>query len=122
MKKNILDTKAIIRYLVGDNTKQQEQAEQWFRDAEKGTRDIIVHPMVIAETSYILESFYKFSRDEIADSMEVFLSQRWLNVLDRDALLDLWQSYRAGMHFVDSYLHALAKNNSTPILFNTLHN
>lgn len=116
MKRALLDTNVIIRYLVGDNSLQQKQAEQWFHEAQRGTIDIIVDPIVVAEAAFVLESYYRFSRDRIADCMEVFLSQRWMNVRERDALIDLWQTYRAGLHFVDSYLLSLARNTEMRVL------
>ena len=33
MKKQILDTNVLLRFLVGDNEKQQKEARQWFKEA-----------------------------------------------------------------------------------------
>ena len=86
MTKFFLDTNVLVRFLVGDNAAHQRQAEQWFEQAERGERAIVVTPVVIAETSFVLESYYKLDREAIADRLEVFVSQRWLNVEDRSAL------------------------------------
>ncbi len=94
----------------------QQQAERWFRDAESGKINIIIDPIVIAEATFVLQSFYKYSRDVIADTMEVFLSQRWLEVREREALLDLWHYYRDGLHFVDSYCLARAHHSGAGVL------
>lgn len=102
----LLDTNVLVRFLVKDNDVQHEQAEKWFREAEDGARKIVITPVVIAETSFVLESFYEQSRDRIADALEVFISQRWIQVEERDVLLGLWQYYRKGLHLVDSYLRA----------------
>lgn len=112
----ILDTNVFVRYIIGDHKEHQKQAVQWFLAAERGTINILVLPAVIAETVYVLQSWYRQPREQIADAMEVFLSQRWLEVQDRDALLDLWQSYRAGLHFIDSYLIALSKESDSTVL------
>lgn len=112
----LLDTNVLVRFLVGDNKPQQEQAAKWFRQAEANDIEIVIDPAVIAETTFVLSSLYKFSRDRIADAMEVLLSQRWLRVREREALLDLWPSYRAGFHFIDSYLIALSKPAGTAVL------
>lgn len=106
MKKQILDTNVLLRFLVGDNEKQQKEAQRWLREAEERKRKIVVAPLVIAETCFVLESFYKKQRIEIAEALEVFLAQRWLEVNQREVLLLLWPWYRKGLHFVDSFLLA----------------
>lgn len=103
---SILDTNVLVRFLVGDNAPQRAQAERWFKEAEHGRRAIIVSPLVIAETSFVLESFYKQKRGAVADTLEVVVSQRWLNVEERTVMLKALSYYRRGLHFVDSYLRA----------------
>jgi predicted nucleic acid-binding protein len=103
---DILDTNVLLRFLVGDHIKHQLQARKWFKEAEQGKRTIVVKPLVIAETCFVLESFYQHPRKVIADTLKVFLSQKWLKVNERPIMLDLWTHYTQGHHFVDSYLLA----------------
>ena len=112
----VLDTNVIVRFLVGDHAKHQAQAVQWLEQAEQNKREILIKPLVVAETCFVLESFYKKSRTEIAEAMLVFLSQKWLHVENRDELLSLWPWYRKKFHFVDSYLLAWAKVNNGQVL------
>lgn len=70
----------------------------------------------MAETCFVLESFYKKQRCEISEAFEVFLSQLWLAVEERGIMLSLWDWYKSGLHFVDSYLLSWAKNNNSSIL------
>jgi predicted nucleic-acid-binding protein len=112
----LLDTNVILRYLVGDNQIQQQKAKVFFEEARDGKRIILVKPLVVAETCFVLESFYKREREEIATSMEIFLSQKWLKVEDRQALLSMWAWYRKDLHFVDSYLLACSKLGKSMIL------
>jgi predicted nucleic-acid-binding protein len=106
MKQELLDTNVLLRFLVGDNKKQQRQAELWFQEAENRKRKIIVAPLIIAEAAFVLESFYKKGRGEIADSLELFTSQRWLQVENREVIIHVWPWYIKGLHFVDSFLLA----------------
>lgn len=106
----LLDTNALVRYLVRDEEDQYQQVVDWLKEAEDGKIKIIIPTIVVAETCFVLESFYKKQRDEISDSMVVFLSQRWMSVPDRDALLSLWSNFKKGLHFVDSFLLALAEH------------
>lgn len=114
--KEVLDTNVLLRFLVGDVTSQQQQAIDWFKEAEKRKRSIIILPIVIAEVCYVLQKFYNKPRREIADVLEIFLSQRWLEIPDRDALLGLWSKYRKGLHFVDSFLWAWSLENKGKVL------
>lgn len=108
---NLIDTNIILRFIVGDNEKQKIEARKIFQDAEKGKITLLLKTVVVAEVCYVLESFYKKDKDEIASSMEVFLSQKWLKVEDRQALLAMWPWYKESLHFVDSYLIACSKLN-----------
>lgn len=112
----ILDTNVLLRFLVGDVAKQQKKAAKWFKEAEAGKRSIVIIPLVIAEASFVLETFYKKSRQDIADALEVFLTQKWLHIQDREVLLGLWGWYRKGLHFVDGFLLAWAQINNGKIL------
>ena len=108
MKKEILDTNVLLRFLVGDNKQQRQTAERWFQEAEQHKRKIVIVPLVVAEACFVLESFYKKQRKEIADAIEILIAQRWLHVEEREVLLSLWPWYRKGLHFVDSFLLAWA--------------
>lgn len=116
MKKEILDTNVLLRFLVGDNKRQQQEAERWFKEGELRKRKIVIVPLIVAETCFVLESFYKKQRKEIAEALEVFLAQRWLEVEERETLLLLWPWYRKGLHFVDSFLLAWTKIHQGSIL------
>jgi predicted nucleic-acid-binding protein len=105
----VVDTNVILRYLVGDDKVQQEQAKRWFREAKAGKRRLVIKPLVVAEACFVLESFYKQGREIIAGAMEVFLAQKWLRVEERTVILGMWQYYRQKLHFVDSYLLSWAK-------------
>lgn len=112
----ILDTNVLLRFLVGDNLDQKEQAEKWFAEAQTGKRKIIVVPLIVAETIFVLESFYKQSRKDIASALEIFLSQRWLQVQEREALLAALVFYREGDHFVDAYLRGYSQVKHSTVL------
>jgi len=112
----VLDTNVLLRYLVGDNPKQQKQAHAWFKQAEAGKIRLLLKPVVIAETSFVLGFAYKKSREEIAEALESMLAQKWLEVENRNTLTNMWYWYKKGFHFVDSYLLAWTKNNETSLL------
>lgn len=116
IKKEIVDTNVILRFLVGDDTIQQEKARELFLRAKKRERKLVIKTLVVAEVCFVLESFYKKRREEITEAFEVFLSQKWLEVEERDILLLLWSWYKKGLHFVDCYLLSWAKSNHSQIV------
>lgn len=111
-----LDTNVLLRYLVRDNKVQYIQAKKWFEEAQKRKIKITISSVVVAEACFVLESFYKQNRVNIADTMMVVLSQRWLAVSERKALLELFGDYKKGQHFVDSFLAAKALLNGGKVL------
>lgn len=114
--KYVVDTNIILRFLVGDNKEQQRKAVSYFREGEKGKRDLIIAPLVIAEVCFVLETFYKKSREEIVSALQVFISSRWLAVEHRDRLIYLLPLYKSGLHFVDSLLVAWARLEKAKLL------
>ena len=112
----ILDTNVLVRFLVGDVPAQKKRAEHWFAEGEKAKRNIVVSTLVVAETAFVLESFYKKSRREIAEALEIFLSQRWLEIPEREVLLSALNVYKQKQHFVDCYLLSWSQTNHSGIL------
>ena len=105
----VVDTNIILRFLVGDVESQYNHAKKIFLRAEKGDIDLLITPIVIAESCFVLEHFYKKSYLEISIAMQGFLSINWLNIEHKKSLRGMWLWYEKGFHFVDSYLLALKK-------------
>mgnify|MGYP001562365364 CR=1 FL=1 len=112
----LIDTNILTRFFIGDNPEQHKKAEKFFREAELGKRKLRLTALVAAEVVYVLESFYKRQRQEIAEFLEVFISQKWLIVENRKIMQNIWPWYLQGFHFVDSFLLAWGKANNEKIL------
>lgn len=105
----VLNTNVITRYLVGDIPAQLEKITTLFDKAERGDIKLLMLPVVIAEVSYVLQTAYHRSEQEISEVIQDLLIQPWLELEHKNALLGLWGWYENGQHFVDSYLLALEK-------------
>lgn len=114
--KEIVDTNIILRLLVGDDKELQTKAVSYFKEAESGKRKLVIIPLVVAEVCFVLESFYKKTREDIVDKLQVFLAARWLSVEERNSLLNTLPFYKKGFHFVDSFLISWVKNNGGSLL------
>jgi len=109
VRKLVIDTNIVVRYLVDDVKSQADEVEKLFGQAEKGELELILLPVVMAETSYVLQTFYHQSILEISKEIQSLLMQPWLTLEHGKALSGLWGWYEQGQHFVDSYLLALEK-------------
>lgn len=65
--KTVLDTNAVLRYLLGDIEQQYHEVEQVI-----GNRMCIVPLEVIAEAVYVLEKIYRTPRYDIIESFRKF--------------------------------------------------
>jgi predicted nucleic-acid-binding protein len=114
--KQLVDTNVWVRYFVRDNEKQYLQVCEWFEEASKGKRELVVTPVIVAEVCYVLESFYKNKREDISQTFKLVLAQSWLKIENREVLSGVWFWYEKGVHFVDSYALAWKYNNDSQIL------
>lgn len=109
VKKLSIDTNIIVRYLVNDIKNQADEVEKLFEMAEASKIDLILSPVIVAETTFVLETYYHQTVENISREMMSILTQPWLIVEHEKAIIGLWEWYRKGQHFVDSYLLALEK-------------
>ena len=116
MQEYVLDTNVLLRSLVKDHPAHQKEAERVFRKGEKGEVDLVLLTVVIAETAFVLRSFYKQDPATIASALQVIVGQRWIHVEDRSILLSALDYYGRGKHFVDAYLQAFAEARKAEIV------
>jgi predicted nucleic-acid-binding protein len=114
-KTELIDTNILVRYLTGDNPDQMKEIDKVFREAKKGKRSLILMPLVVAETCFVLESNYKKPRNQVGEAFVKILTQRWLVIHERGELLFTISRYMEGIHFVDAYLTACASMSGSGI-------
>lgn len=72
----LLDTNIIVRFIIGEDTEQFRIVSDIFRDVKDGSRQVILHEVVISEALYVLEGVYTYTRKESASMLrEIFLLQ-----------------------------------------------
>lgn len=78
MASNSLDTNIIVHYIVKDPPEQSIAVADFLGN----TSDIYtVEDIAISETVYVLDTYYRMTRQAIIDSLNFFLT-RYANVLD----------------------------------------
>jgi hypothetical protein len=103
---SFIDTNVLVRHLVGDPPNMARRATA-FLATEKL---LFLADLIVAETVYVLESFYEIDRSRIAEAMRSLLAMESVRVIDAPLLLRaiaLYEDQR--LDFADAYLVACAE-------------
>ncbi len=115
-KRRLVDTNLIIRYFVQDHEKHARAAGKLFEACDRGDVTIVVLPVVLAECVFVLESFYKHPRGDIASALSALISSPGVETREVAIYLDALDRYRkTKVHFVDCTIAATASVENTPV-------
>ena len=104
---SFVDTNVLVRHLTGDPPAMAERATA-FLAAES---ELYVADLIVAETIYVLESFYKAPREQIADAMRSLVAMRSMITVDPALLLRAIEVYEVErLDFAEAYLVACAES------------
>jgi predicted nucleic-acid-binding protein len=102
----LLDTNILVRHLTGDPPAQAKRATAFLR----GSHELILTDLVLAEMVYVLESFYEVPRTKIAGMARSLLALPSIAAGDHDLLLRAVEIYEViRTDFAEAYLVALAE-------------
>jgi predicted nucleic-acid-binding protein len=108
-KRRLADTNLIVRYLVRDNAAQAAIAEKLFEASDRGDLVIEILPCVLAESVFVLESFYNRPRGDISAALKVLITSPGAEIDASEVHLDALDRYRkTSAHFVDCVVAATA--------------
>lgn len=116
MKKYIIDTNFILRYLLADNKVQYKQTKSIFDQARDGRVRITLEQSVFVEVIFVLSSFYKTPKNKIIEIMHSFLAYKGIET-EKDLLhnaLEIYQNHN--IHIVDSIIAAKSILDNIPVL------
>jgi predicted nucleic acid-binding protein len=101
-----VDTNILVRHLTGDPPEMAARATRFLATA----RDLLVTDLVVAETVYVLESFYKAPRGQVAEAMRSLIAFDSIVVVDVALLLRAIEVYETDrLDFAEAYLVANAE-------------
>lgn len=102
-----VDTNVLVRHLIGDPPKMAARATAYFqRESE-----LLVADLIVAETIYVLESFYEVTRPEISEAMRALIVMESVSVIDAPLLLRAVEIYEYDrLDFAEAYLIASAES------------
>jgi predicted nucleic acid-binding protein len=115
-KQRLVDTNLIVRYLVQDHDKHARAAGKLFEACDRGDVGIVVLPVVLAECVFVLESFYRHPRTDIASALGRLISSPGVEISEATVHLDALNRYkRTKPHFVDCLIAATAVAKNAPV-------
>lgn len=116
MKRRLVDTNLIVRYLVQDHEKHAKAAGKLFDACDKAELVIVLLPVVLAECVFVLESFYEHSRGDIASALGTLISSPGVEISRAEIHLDALDRYqRTKIHFVDCVIAATSAAENTSV-------
>ena len=116
IKRRLLDTNLIIRHLVQDNGSQAKIAGKLFDACDQRELILIVISAVVAESVFVLESFYNHAPHDIAQVLGQLLTSPGIELDDEEIHQSALNEYGKGKHhFIDCLIAAHAKERNLPI-------
>jgi predicted nucleic acid-binding protein len=102
-----VDTNVLVRHPTGDPPEMAAAATAYLRSAE----ELLLADLIVAETVYVLESFYDRPREQLATVVRSLLGMPSVVVVDRDVLLRAAEVHETErLDFVEAYLVARAES------------
>ncbi len=102
-----VDTNVLVRHLIGDPPKMAARATTYLQKES----ELLVADLIVAETIYVLESFYEIARPEISEAMRALIMMESVSVVDAPLLLRAVEIYEYDrLDFAEAYLVASAES------------
>lgn len=102
-----IDTNVLIRHLTGDPPEMAARATAFLGAAH----ELLLTDLIVAETVYVLESFYEAPRGQVAQAVRSLIAFESVVCVDPALLLraiEFYETDRFG--FAEAYLVACAEN------------
>ena len=108
-----VDTNILIRHLTGDPPDQAARATAYLA----GAGDLLLPDLILAEVTYVLESFYETPRAQVAETLRSVLAFPAIRVVDPELLqrtVEVYDVHR--LDFADAYLVASAERSGVGVV------
>lgn len=103
----LIDTNILIRHLTGDPPEMAARATAYLDSA----RELLLTDLIVAETVYVLESFYQAPRHQIAEAVRSLIAFDSIVCVDPALMLRTIEVYETDrIDFAEAYLVACAES------------
>ena len=122
MKQAFVDANVVLRYLTKDPPTMAEASLKLFKTAQKGKISLGLIPITVAEVVWVLESFYSYSKSQIAETLTQFLFSDGLTVENLDLIIEALTLYqKKNLDFADAFLSVVSLGDDQPIIYSFDH-
>ncbi len=102
-----VDTNILVRHLTGDPPAMAARATAYLASAD----EMYLPDLIVAETVYVLESYYEVARGQVAEAMRSLIAFDAIVTVDPALLLRTIEVYEIDrLDFADAYLVACAES------------
>ncbi len=102
-----VDTNILVRHLTGDPPAMAKRATAFLASQP----ELYLADLIVAETVYVLESFYEAPRDQVATAMRSLIAMRSMITVDPALLLRAVEVYQVDrLDYAEAYLVACAES------------
>jgi predicted nucleic acid-binding protein len=102
-----VDTNILVRHLTGDPPDVARRATTFLG----GTADLLLGDLIVAETVYVLESYYEAPRGQIANSIRSLIAFDSITTVSPAVILRAVEVYETDrLDFAEAYLVACAES------------
>ena len=116
MKRYVLDTNLIIRFLTDDHPKMSRAAAALLEESATGKTELLLEATIVTEAVFVLTGFYKRPRAEVADALRDLITGCRLRVPNSAVVLDALARFKAHpVDFPDALIAALAVSEGIPV-------
>ena len=116
MKKYLLDTNVLLRFLLDDHPEPSVATARLFQQAADEKCLLILTDLGIAEAVWVLTSYYKLERQKVAESLAKLLLKAGVQCPTLEPVLDALARFKAtNCDFFNCYLAAQAASSGVAI-------
>ena len=113
----VVDASVILRMLRGDHPRHSPQATTFFKRAEAGEFILEVTDVTVAEVVWVLASFYKVPRPDVATSVLKLLGNPGVSAANAAWLRRALEMFRdVNVDATDCFLAAFAESENKPLV------
>ncbi|MEW6230333.1 MAG: PIN domain-containing protein, partial [Bacillota bacterium] len=100
-----VDANVVLRYLIRDNEELFTEASRVMEMAERGEINLHLAPLTVAELVWVLESYYGYPHEQVAEAVGAFATADGVAVEERETVIQALSDYVSlNVDFVDAYL------------------
>lgn len=117
MKRYLIDTNVILRFLLRDDERLFKKASFYFEQAKNKKITIKVIPEIIFELDYVLRGVYRLKKEEVVKIILKIVKTPFINIENRELLIESLEKYqKISVDLFDIYLFYLGKKEEKEIL------